>query len=609
MPVSSTTSPAPLITYLEACKNDQLKGLYKNLGTRPPTRKAELIELIHQRMTDPQSLRQLWDKLDKLQQQAVAETLYASDGRFDRTGFRAKYGADPNWGDTNRWGSATNPSALGLFIYAGTIPSDLAALLKTFVPQPVAARVKSSDKPKTGIWQTWYNSETRKNEEVETPVRVVEMERAAQHDLHAVLRLMDAGKIKASETTRMVSGAGAKAIAAVLQGGDFYTEEDEADLLLDATIGPIKAFAWPLIVQNAGLAAIAGGKLQLTDAGKKALNAPPHETIRKAWQRWQKNTLLDEFNRVDAIKGQKGTGKRSMTAPAGRRAVIAKALAECPVERWIDVSEFSRYMRAAGHRFEVSRDPWTLYIVDRNYGSLGYAGHGDWNIVEERYLLAFLFEYAATLGLIDVAYLTPDEARSDFRQLWGADDLAFLSRYDGLLQFRINGLGAWCLGLAGTYTPTQPEASTVLQVLPNSDIVASAGATPGDLLMLERFSTRVSDFVWRLESIKLLEAVEQGLGLSDIVAFLMAKAGGALPQNVSVSLREMEQRIGQLADRGPARLIEVQDPILAQLIANDSRLRGLCLLAGERHLVVLDENQKAFRRGLRELGYAWGPAR
>jgi hypothetical protein len=26
-------------------------------------------------------------------------------------------------------------------------------------------------------------------------------------------------------------------------------------------------------------------------------------------------------------------------------------------------------------------------------------------------------------------------------------------------------------------------------------------------------------------------------------------------------------------------------------------------------VVVLNENQKAFRRGLRELGYAWAPAR
>jgi hypothetical protein len=31
-------------------------------------------------------------------------------------------------------------------------------------------------------------------------------------------------------------------------------------------------------------------------------------------------------------------------------------------------------------------------------------GSGGWNILQERYLLALLFEYAATLGLIDIAY-------------------------------------------------------------------------------------------------------------------------------------------------------------------------------------------------------------
>lgn len=604
MPAPSEAKSASLIIYLEACRNDELKALYKHLGARPPTRKAELIALIHQRMTDPQSVRQLWDKLDELQQQAVAETLYASDGRFDQTGFRAKYGADPDWGDRDHWGTTAAPSALGLFIYSGAIPADLAVLLEPFVPQPAAARIESSDKAPVAVWQTWYNPDTRKNEEVETPVSVVEMERAAQHDVLAVLRLIDTGKVKASETTRMVSAAGAKAIAAVLQGDDFYTPEDEVGLLMGATIGPIKAFAWPLIMQSAGLAALAGGKLQLTEAGKKALNSPPHEVIRKAWQRWQKNSLLDEFNRVDVIKGQKGQGKRSLTAPAGRRAVIVAALAECPIERWIEVAEFSRYMRAAGHRFEISRDLWTLYIADRNYGSLADAGHGS-RIVQERYLLAFLFEYAATLGLIDVAYVSPDGALQDFGSLWGADDLAFLSRYDGLVQFRINGLGAWCLGLANAYRPAQPEVRAVLRVLPNGDVVVNADATPADLLMLGRLASQVSDFVWRLDAVKLLEATEQGLALSDVVAFLEARSDSALPQNIAASLRETAQRLSQLADRGPARLIEVQDPILAQLIANDSRLRSLCLLAGDRYLVVLNENQKAFRRGLHELGYAW----
>ena len=109
--------------------------------------------------------------------------------------------------------------------------------------------------------------------------------------------------------------------------------------------------------------------------------------------------------------------------------------------------------------------------------------------------------------------------------------------------------------------------------------------------------------------VKLLEALEQGLALADVVAFLEAKSPGPLPQNIAATFRETAERVAQLADRGSARLVEVQDPVLALLIANDSRLRSLCLLAGERHLVIPAEGEKAFRRALHELGYALIPPR
>ena len=159
------------------------------------------------------------------------------------------------------------------------------------------------------------------------------------------------------------------------------------------------------------------------------------------------------------------------------------------------------------------------------------------------------------------------------------DDLDCLSRYDGLLQFRINGLGAWCLGLTQKYVPAPPEVRAVLQVLANGDVVVSASTTPGDLLLLGRFAEQVSDYVWHIQPVKLLEALEQGLALADVVAFLEAKSPGPLPQNIAATFRETAERVAQLTDRGSARLVEVQDPTLALLIANDSRLRSLCLLA------------------------------
>ena len=182
--------------------------------------------------------------------------------------------------------------------------------------------------------------------------------------------------------------------------------------------GPIRAFAWPWLVQAARLAEVRGSRLALTKTGRAALGAPPAETLRRLWQRWLKNTLLDEFSRIDDVKGQtRGKGRRAMTAATSRRAAIAAALARCPENRWVCFDAFSLFMRAAFFSFSITRDPWSLYLADPHYGSLGYAGAHGWDLLEGRYLLCLLFEYAATLGLVDVAYTHPDCPLPDFRRV------------------------------------------------------------------------------------------------------------------------------------------------------------------------------------------------
>lgn len=86
-----------------------------------------------------------------------------------------------------------------------------------------------------------------------------------------------------------------QALVPLLQGGDYYDNPE---------IGTIRAFAWPLIIQAAGLAELSGKRLQLTSAGQKALSDQPHKTLRTLWKKWLKTKLLDELRRIESIKGQ-----------------------------------------------------------------------------------------------------------------------------------------------------------------------------------------------------------------------------------------------------------------------------------------------------------------
>ena len=143
----------------------------------------------------------------------------------------------------------------------------------------------------------------------------------------------------------------------------------------------------------------------------------------------------------------------------------------------------------------------------------------------------------------------------------------------------------------------------MLRVLPNRDVVAVEPLDPADTLFVEQFAAQTSDVVWRIEPVKLLEMLEQGHSVAEVEEFLAARSGDRLPDNVAVLRKEIAERASQLVGLGPARLIEARDAALMQLIANDSRLKSLCLPAGERYLAIPADSEAAFRRALRGLGY------
>ena len=359
-----------------------------------------------------------------------------------------------------------------------------------------------------------------------------------------------------------------------------------------------------MILQGAGLAALNGKKLQLTNSGQKALNADPAKTIKAIWKKWLKTKILDELRRVDSIKGQTGKGKRGLTALEKRRGAIALALQDCTVGEWVRFDDLQNYMIASNQTFVVSRYPENLYICESGYGSL-HGVDSSWSLLQTAYLRCFLFEYAATLGLFDVAYISPYDAPEDsWEGYWGTDDLSFLSRYDGLLALKLTPLGAFCLGIEPTYQASAIAAETSLRVLPNLDVVLTGPPlSPGENLMMETFAQKTSDAVWKLDRDSILKAAADGHSLEEFQTFLRQASVDDLPETVRQFFKDCFSRSNSLQDRGLAKLIECTDVTLATLIAHDSRTKKYCQLAGEKHLVVPLDLETRFRNGLRKLGY------
>ncbi len=419
-------------------------------------------------------------------------------------------------------------------------------------------------------------------------------EQEAQAYLRAVLELCAAGQVRCSDKTSRPSSASMRTIDAHLVRGDFYPDD------------PIAAFAWPLLMQAGGLATLEGTRLRLTPKGRAALSKPPAETIRGLWRRWLTHAVIDEFSRIEQIKGQRASNV--LTAAKPRRHQVAQALATCLPGEWTEIDTLFTRMRRGSMSPTIARGEralWKLYLEDPQYGSLGYDGYHDWTLLEGRYTLAVLFEYAGTLGLADLDYVHPDGARDDFRDNWGGDCLDALSRYDGLLAVRLTGLGAYALGLTESYGPTRSETTgaTPLKALPNLDIVATGDIDVAGRLTLSAYAAQTADRTWTVSATTLLTALGAGRDLAEFTAFLTTRTDHELPGTLTTLIADIGHRAGQLTDLGHLRVIECADPALAALIAHDRGLRPLCRPIGDRHLVVAADQEPKFRRALVKLGY------
>ena len=120
---------------------------------------------------------------------------------------------------------------------------------------------------------------------------------------------MEAGKVRVSDKTRKPSQATVETILPLLSDGDFYQAEERIEYAKDTGQDlTIRAYAWPCILQAAGLVSLVGGRLELSREGRKALTRQPEVTIRDAWKKWDATKLFDEFDRVEQVKGKSSTG-------------------------------------------------------------------------------------------------------------------------------------------------------------------------------------------------------------------------------------------------------------------------------------------------------------
>lgn len=556
------------------------------LGKISVTNRSAQVRVLAETLERRETLRALWERLDPDEKAAVQMALY-NGGKLDLARYEAMYGELPVKPFSGIFGHRRKPQYLKLFFLASwELPDEMLLALVEWVEPPLEfqpftlpglpalVRVDKSD----------------------IEVMVVETEQAAWHDLAAVLRQVRDGHIKVSESTFLPSTSVLKPLQKELVLLDYY---EVAEARAADTIRPCGLV---ISLQGGGLAKPEGATLRLTEAGEEWLQKPSAEGLRQTFQNWIKSIQLDELRRLGGLRGLQ-TGGAVFTRPEQRRRAILGALNRFKPGEWVPVEEFFKTIKLQGHNFVVEPGG-RVSIQVAGFGLLDAASeYTRWQAVNGQYILVVLMEYLASFGVIDLGCVDPKKSGYPLGSL-ETYVVRPLSRYDGLKFIRLTPLGAYLLGKTHEYTQsTTIEPQPLLEYGENLHLLLrrAQALNPNDRLLMERFSVRLGENLYRLDPQRTLLSFEEGLKLDDALSFLERKTLCEPPEAVRSFFERLRKRSMLLTRKAEAVLFQVKDVELMKSLLADEVLGDLCVLAEDHQLVVQTKHEEAFRRRLHEL--------
>ncbi len=575
--------------FIENYTNSMLKKFIDLCGgPRSLTRKADRARYLAQTLTDPQEVRRLWHAMDKLSQKALAAA-YHNDGFFNQEVFYARYGALPKRPKSSSYLWSTEPILLDLFIHKfmgrARIHPLIMPLLADIVPPFEPFRLKGQEEP----------PKTVKVHDQEIELLRADREQAGLHDLTLYLTLLNQGKIKLSSSTGLPTPKSIETLTERLHQGDLFEEREKPQ---DAII-PI---GLSMFCDGAELVTYKGN---LTSLGKQYLATRDPELLLEAFETWVSKGRYDELHRLKAIKGQRARGVR-LTRPGERREKIIEALSWSPTGVWISIFDFYRAIKIWELDFDLEEGGLDKLYVGYRQGTRDWyepwASYEDaWMLTNGLYINLIIMEYLAAIGAVDIVYTYPDNGTFPAFPYY-SDQIGF-SRYDGLLFFRINPLGAFLFGQADAYTPSQAQEDTLFFITPEREIVLLKDElTPVEQAQLDQI-TEMRKGRRFLSRSKLLAILDNFPDLEIQRVFLEQHHRGPLPEEVKAWLTQVEENSKALRVVHKSLTIKVRSAELAQKILDDPKAGRIARRLDAKTLIIPASRETAFRNALREMGY------
>lgn len=590
---------------------DSLEDFYKNhlvkLAALVPVQpkratKDGLIDAIVEALNSPWLETLILEHLGPLERLAVAHLAHNQWETYSDMRFMAMHGTFPTFGYETYWGFVVEP--LDLLIHEMILPSDLKPRLQKLLPAPEPFVFDTSPPELFREGQLQHVSGETKR--LNVAAHVQNAEQLAPQELHRLLNAIQQRTLKWTIKSRVPTKTTRQIIEEhVLLSPEFLAEDDQWSTVKSHLRWPntkstqLRTNAWATLLYHTKYIKFQNHAATLTRLATTALKKPTHEMLKDLWTRWLKQKTHDAIWDVPSVKGT-NIRRASLQPVIERRQQLVEGLKQCPVNQWIDIKHWKSMLIMTDRYPTVTTAKSTIEINNEEIvPDLDYAHL----LIGWLYTSSFLVRYAATLGIVDIAYTPPvTPTYEDYIQtFWNHDN--YLSLTDGLLAIRLTELGAYILGLTDTYTPPTREIETTLKVLDNGDIVCLTPPDHFTQAMLDTYANDTGENTWNLHTTSILAAINAGEPLQTLLDFL-DHLPEDIPATVQVMLNDIVRKQEAFDNLGHHVVLHFKDPILVKEIAHHQGTKKYCTAAGPNHLLVQTAQLDKFRKAIQKLGYA-----
>ncbi|GIV98584.1 MAG: hypothetical protein KatS3mg057_3241 [Herpetosiphonaceae bacterium] len=285
----------------------------------------------------------------------------------------------------------------------------------------------------------------------------------------------------------------------------------------------------------------------------------------------------DELTALCGLRWRSVPLRRSYETP--RRALL-EMVAQLAPGQWFALDDWVSEIRRINPDFQRPDglyDTWML-VDDRGRSVVGFQ---HWEAVEGRLARAVITGPLAWLGLVDLG-------RQPGEEMWSAA--------------RLNSWGAALL--RGEPVPSLDEERFIVEA--SFTVFVPPLVPPLPRFQLSRFADwegHGAFDIYRLTRAGFNRALDRGIGVEEILAFLDRWSAESIPQNVAFTLRQWAADGEELRLR-PVLLLEAQDPLRLEQLRRDRRLAlPPAEPLGERAWAMAEADGAALLAALRRAGY------